>query len=208
MASTSKNVLPSGGNLYVKNGSTAFKVAGSTGNLFHQAVVLPNTTLITPLASVTWPSTVAQTLANTSDSQTFYGKSLGSSCAWAVTTPTSASAATLALAPYGLNVIGRTSDLGTQAYTLSLSGSVVGAPVWIYASMANSSETITVATSKVNLINASSNGGLQTITFATAGTMVKLMTVSTTLGWALESLGSTLYSTCSGASTTLPVITS
>ena len=57
MASTSKNVLPSGGNLYVKSGSTQFKVAGSTGNLFHQAIALPNTTLIAPLANVLWPST-------------------------------------------------------------------------------------------------------------------------------------------------------
>jgi len=212
MGTTSKSVLPDGGSLYVKSGTTEFKVVTSTGQLYHQGQALTvGTSVLNPLGSyATWPSTAsAWTAVGTTAAQTLEAKTFGAQTAWTVTTPTSASASALTLSPYGLNIISRTTGLGTQAYTLSLSGSVRGAPLWIVAQACNSSDTITVATTAANLINnTTAGGGLKTITMTCPGSLVKLITASTTLGWVLESIGSTHGGVSVDGTTTLPTLTS
>ena len=209
MGTTSQSVFPSGSEVYVKSGSTETKIASSTGALYHQGTILPNSTLIGPLSAVTWPSTVAQTLVNTSNTQTLEAKTLGSKTGWSVTTPTSASTNALICLGHGLNIIDRTTGKGSQAYVLSLVGTQKGAPCWIMSQGCNSSDTITVATTAVNLINyTTAAGGLENIAMTCPGSLVKLICWSTTLGWVLESIGSTLCGVSGDGTTTLPTLTS
>lgn len=62
--------------LLMKTGSTDVLIGSSTGGLYHQGVVLPNSTLLSPLSFVTWPSTAAQTLVNTTSVQDLTNKTL------------------------------------------------------------------------------------------------------------------------------------
>jgi hypothetical protein len=177
MSSTSKSRFPNGTNVYVQEGSTEFKIASSTGALYHQGTILP----VAPVGAA-----VAATLTN---------KTIGSAAAFQVFEDTTASAA---ISGYGLHIF--TATTAPQAYELPLPAAG-GIPLWLYTKTANSSDTITVATTASNLIN----GCEDTILITTPGTLVKLISLGSTMGWAVEWLGSTLAST---GTTTLPTITS
>jgi hypothetical protein len=177
MGTTSRSVFPDGSNIYVRDGTTRHRVASSTGALYHNDTVLPATP------------------AGTTDVQTLTYKTLGSAVAYQVFADTTASDA---IAGYGLHIFNATT--APQAYELPLP-SAGGIPLWLYTKMANSSDTITVATTASNLIN----GCEDTIVITTPNTLVKLVSLGSTMGWAVEFLGSTLAST---GTTTLPTISS
>jgi len=61
---------------YVVSNTTERQIFSSTGALYHQGVILPNTTLLNVLASVTWPTTGAQTLVNTTGIQALTNKTI------------------------------------------------------------------------------------------------------------------------------------
>ena len=163
---------------YVKDTSgTETQIFSTTGALYHQGTILPATP------------------AGTTDVQTLTYKTLGSAVAYQVFADTTASDA---IAGYGLHIFNATT--APQAYELPLP-SAGGIPLWLYTKMANSSDTITVATTASNLIN----GCEDTIVITTPNTLVKLISLGSTMGWAVEFLGSTLAST---GTTTLPTISS
>jgi len=95
--------------IYMKTGTTDILMGSSTGALYHQGVVLPNSTLISPLANVTWPSTVALTLVDTSTPQVLSNK--------AVTLTTESTATNLSA--YGVSVLQTWSTAQAVQYTLN-----------------------------------------------------------------------------------------
>ena len=62
--------------LLMKTGSTDVLIGSSTGGLYHQGVELPGSSLMSPLKSITWPSTSAQTLVNTTSVQALTNKTI------------------------------------------------------------------------------------------------------------------------------------
>ncbi len=177
MGTTSRSVMADGTNLYAQNGTTKFKVISSTGALYHNETILPATP------------------AGTTDVQSLSYKTLDAAVAFKVFEDTTASAA---IAGYGLHIFNAAS--AAQVYELPLP-SAGGIPLWLYTKAADASNTVTLATTAANLIN----GCEQTIVISTPGTLVKLISLGSTMGWAVEFLGSTLAST---GTTTLPTITS
>jgi hypothetical protein len=177
MGTTSRSVFPDGSNIYVRDGTTKHEIASSTGALYHQDTILP----IAPVGT-----TVQTTLEH---------KVLSNGCVWKVFADTTASAS---IQPYGLHIFSPTTS--PQAYELPMP-STGGVELLLYTASANSTDTVTIATTAENMIN----GCEQNIIISTPGTMVRLVGLSTTLGWAVVSIGSTLGST---ATTTLPSVTS
>lgn len=93
-----KLVFPDGSTVFVKNGTTEFPFVSATGGLYHQGTILPNSSLLSPLANVTWPSTVATTLVDTTTTQELINKTINNIT---VTDPTSDAAGTLTIADGG-----------------------------------------------------------------------------------------------------------
>jgi len=152
---------------------------------------------INVLGVVTWPSTAAQTLVNTTGSQTLYGKVTSSGCGMAVAL---ASTADAAIPTHGVVYFVATTT--PQAYDLPLP-QAQGSPLVLWAQTCNTTDTITLTCTAANLID----GINKTIVFNTANQYVELVGLSTTLGWLTLTAGSTL-GTGPHVTASLPLFTS
>ena len=92
-----KNVFADASDVYVKSGSTEFQIATSTGGLMHQSTALPNSSQLAPLKLLTWPSTVAHTLVDTTTTQSMTGKTVNN-----ITITNPGTAATLNISSGGI----------------------------------------------------------------------------------------------------------
>ena len=82
--------------IYMKTGSTDVLIGSSTGGLYQEGVALPHSTQLGPLALVTWPTTAAQTLVNTTSVQSLTNKTVNN-----ITITDPGSAATLTISSGG-----------------------------------------------------------------------------------------------------------
>lgn len=167
--------------IYVKTGSTDVLIGSSTGGLYQQGVALPDSTQLGPLKVVTWPSTAAQTLVNTTSVQTLHGKVTSSGCGMAVTL---ASTADAAIPTHG--VVYFVATTAPQAYNLPLP-QAQGSRLVLWAQTCNTTDTITLTCTAANLIDTAK----KTIVFNTADQYLEMVGLSTTLGWLVLASGST-----------------
>jgi len=142
------------------------------------AKITAKTSEINPLGSVTWPTTGAQTLVNTTDAQTLENKTLGTGVAESVAAGSSAAT----LPNYGVTTIA--SSTGAPV-TAVLAAPSAGVRKTIYCTYAGSSDTVTIFSgSSACFINTTAANN---IVFSTRG-VVELMGVSTSQ-WILLGVG-------------------
>lgn len=159
--------------------------------------ITAKTSQINVLGTVVWPTTSAQTLVNTTDAQTLFGKVTSSGCGMSVAL---ASTANADVPTHG--VVYFVATTAPQAYTLPLP-QAQGSRLVLWAQTCNTTDTITLATTAANLVDTA----YQTIVFNTANQYLELVGLTTTLGWLVLEAGSTA-GTGPHVTTSLPLFTS
>ena len=174
--------------LLMKTGSTDVLIGSSTGGLYHQGVVLPDSTLLNPLKLITWPSTAAQTLVNTTNVQTLENKTIGAGSVFYTTDSTGATT----IPNYGLTRIAASA----AASTYLLAAPIPGVMKFLYVAANSTAITINASTA-VEIGVLGTTGAFRKIVWTRPGT-VQLLGV-TTAQWDVLSIGTLLVGT-----TTLP----
>ena len=188
-----KFVLPDDCTMFVKSGTTEFAVISDTGGLYHQGAMLPNSSLIGPLANVTWPTTGVQTLVNTTDSQALQNKTLNAGCVFVSAVGTSEAT----IPNCGLTNI----SASTSPFTATLAAPLAGMLKFIHVSAANTSDVVTIdASTSVEIGVVGSTASYRKMAFTCKGSAM-LLGVSTAR-WDVLSIGTTLVGTA-----TLPTFT-
>lgn len=171
-----KNVFADGSNVYTKSGSTEFQVMSSTGGLYHQGVVLPDSTLLSVLKTVTWPSTVAQTLVNTTSVQTLTNKTLNGGSSPSTTVHTLVSTTDVQTLS-GKTIVNTVEILTASSGGLTPSSMIPYGVSWIQVSAGDLSTSPRLAT-----LGAPITGVEKTIIFATTAAYINTLDVDLGIG--------------------------